>query len=210
MATTKFRDVILLALAFVSTLLALGAATSISDGASGDRCPPDYRYRVETCVMEAQVAPQAGGGLPLITERNKLEELCSRGILQKTIDCLRDISTRCAGNSTRRHELDMLFSVEDWRRGKALLCEDLNRKLVFKDHFDCVSQFVPRISGCILTKTQLFRKAVTEAGIVAHKTLHDITCKYVVTMSHSTHASHCLYVSPSLYLYLPLSTGSVT
>lgn len=128
--------------------------------------------------MEAQVAPQAGGGLPLITERNKLEELCSRGILQKTIDCLRDISTRCGGNATRRHELDMLFSVEDWRRGRALLCEDLSRKLVFKDHFDCVSQFVPRISACILIKTQLFRRAVTKAGIVAHKTLHDITCNF--------------------------------
>ncbi|KAK3754893.1 hypothetical protein RRG08_020806 [Elysia crispata] len=102
---------------------------AVASSSSSDRCPADYRYRVETCVMEAQVAPQAGGGLPLITERNKLEELCSRGILQKTIECLRDIHARCAGNATRQQELDMLFSVEEWRRGRALLCEDLNRKL---------------------------------------------------------------------------------
>ncbi|GFN76212.1 hypothetical protein PoB_000271800 [Plakobranchus ocellatus] len=147
----------------------------IASNAPADRCPMDYRYRVETCVMEAQVAPQAGGGLRLITERNKLEELCSRGILQKTIDCLRDIYNRCSGNATRRHELDMLFSVDDWRQGRALLCEDL---YLFKDHFDCVSQFAPGISGCILSKTRQFRDAVTQAGIVEHKTLHDITCNF--------------------------------
>ncbi|KAH9503794.1 hypothetical protein Btru_066646 [Bulinus truncatus] len=93
------------------------------------RCPEDYRYRVETCVMEAQVAPQAGGGLPLITDVNKLEELCERGILQKTIDCLRDILNRCSENVTQKQELDMLFSVDEWKQGQQLLCEDLNRKL---------------------------------------------------------------------------------
>ncbi|KAK3754891.1 hypothetical protein RRG08_020804 [Elysia crispata] len=49
---------------------------------------------------------------------------------------------------------------------------------VFKDHFDCVSQFGPRISSCILLRTQLFRNAVTAAGLVPHKTLHDITCNF--------------------------------
>ncbi|CAL1528855.1 unnamed protein product [Lymnaea stagnalis] len=142
------------------------------------RCPDDYRYRVETCVMEAQVAPQAGGGLPLITDMDKLEELCERGILQKTIDCLRDIQTRCSDNVTQRLELDMLFSIEEWKQGQELLCEDLNRKLVFKNHFDCVSKFGPRISSCILLKTQNFRKDITNAGIAPHRTLHDITCNF--------------------------------
>ncbi|XP_059172390.1 uncharacterized protein LOC131953285 isoform X1 [Physella acuta] len=142
------------------------------------RCPEDYRYRVETCVMEAQVAPQAGGGLPLVTDTDKLEELCERGILQKTIDCLRDIHTRCAENATQRHELDMLFSLDQWKQGQELLCEDLNRKLVFKDHFECVSRFGPRISSCILTKTQNFRKDITDVGRTHNKTLHNITCNF--------------------------------
>uniref|UniRef100_A0A0B6ZQC5 Secreted protein n=1 Tax=Arion vulgaris TaxID=1028688 RepID=A0A0B6ZQC5_9EUPU len=139
------------------------------------KCPEDYRYRVEMCVMEAQVAPQAGGGLPLITDSNKLEELCVRGILQKTIDCLRDIYDRCSNNITQKQELDMLFSVEEWKHGQTLLCEDLN---LFKNHFDCVSKFGPRISSCILVRTQLFKKAVTDAGIAHFRTLHDITCNF--------------------------------
>ncbi|BFZ09077.1 hypothetical protein BsWGS_12116 [Bradybaena similaris] len=145
---------------------------------SSTKCPEDYRYRVEMCVMEAQVAPQAGGGLPLITDKNKLEELCVRGILQKTIDCLREIHDRCSANATVKQELDMLFSIDEWKQGQTLLCEDLNRKLVFKDHFECVSKFGPRISSCILIRTQLFKKAVTDAGIAHFRTLHDITCNF--------------------------------
>ncbi|XP_005094967.2 uncharacterized protein LOC101851256 isoform X2 [Aplysia californica] len=143
--------------------------------ANSSRCPDDFRYRAETCVMEAQVAPQAGGGLPLITERNKLEELCERGILHKAIDCLRDVYNRCQDNTTVKAELDMLYSVPDWQAGQALLCQDLN---LFKDHFDCVSKFGPRISTCILIRTQMFRKAITDAGIAPSRTLHDITCNF--------------------------------
>ncbi|CAG5120498.1 unnamed protein product [Candidula unifasciata] len=142
---------------------------------SAAKCPEDYRYRVEMCVMEAQVAPQAGGGLPLVTDRNKLEELCVRGILQKTIDCLRDIYDRCSNNAVVKQELDMLFSIDEWKQGQTLLCEDLN---LFKNHFDCVSKFGPRISSCILIRTQLFKKAVTDAGIAHFRTLHDITCNF--------------------------------
>ncbi|XP_055881337.1 uncharacterized protein LOC106072054 isoform X2 [Biomphalaria glabrata] len=143
------------------------------------KCPEDYRYRVETCVMEAQVAPQAGGGLPLITDVNKLEELCERGILQKTIDCLKDLLNRCSENVTQRQELDMLFSVEEWKQGQQLLCEDLN---LFKNHFDCVSKFGSKISHCILVRTQNFRKEITTAGIVHHRKLHDITCNFAETI----------------------------
>ncbi|RUS88003.1 hypothetical protein EGW08_004281, partial [Elysia chlorotica] len=98
-----------------------------------------------------------------------------RGVLQKTISCLREVHERCSGNARRLQELDMLFSIEAWRRGRALLCGDLN---LFKEHFECVSQFGPRISACILLKTQLFRQAVTEAGLVPHDLLHDITCNF--------------------------------
>ncbi|BFZ10770.1 hypothetical protein BsWGS_13809 [Bradybaena similaris] len=128
--------------------------------------------------MEAQVAPQAGGALPLITDINKLEELCERGIIQKTIDCLRDIHLRCAGNAIQKQKLDLLFSVDEWRQGQTLLCEDLNRKLVFRDHFKCVSKFGQRISSCILKRTQLFKKAVTDVGLGSFQTLHGITCNF--------------------------------
>lgn len=138
-------------------------------------CPEDYRYRAETCVMEAQVAPQAGGGLPLITDRNKLEELCQRGILVKAIDCLRDVYNRCQDNQKVKAELDMLYSLADWQEGKDLLCEDLN---LFKNHFDCVSRFTPRISQCILVRTQQFRAAISKAGVARSRTLHDITCNF--------------------------------
>jgi len=140
-----------------------------------DSCPKDFRYRAETCVMEAQVAPQAGGGLPLITDRDKLEELCERGILHKAIDCLREVYQRCQHKPEVKAELDMLYSIDDWVDGKALLCQDLN---LFKDHFDCVSKFGPRISSCILIRTQLFRKAITEEGIAPSQRLHDITCNF--------------------------------
>lgn len=52
-----------------------------------------------------------------------------RGILHKTIDCLQDLHDRCSKNVTRNHELSMLFNLDDWKQGKLLLCEDLNRKL---------------------------------------------------------------------------------
>lgn len=59
-----------------------------------------------------------------------------RGILQKTIDCLRDIYDRCSNNITQKQELDMLFSIEEWKQGQELLCEDLNRKLGKGSHCD--------------------------------------------------------------------------
>ena len=35
-------------------------------------CPLDYRRRVETCVMEAQMAPQAGGGITMVVNKDKI------------------------------------------------------------------------------------------------------------------------------------------
>ena len=65
---------------------------------------------------------------------------------------------------------------------------------VFKDHFDCVSKFGPRISSCILIRTQLFRKAITEEGIAPSRRLHDITCKWVIILS--------LFEKPHVYCVL--------
>ena len=47
----------------------------------------------------------------------------------KAIDCLRSVYKRCQDDAKVKAELDMLYSVADWQEGKALLCEDLNRKL---------------------------------------------------------------------------------
>ena len=52
----------------------------------------------------------------------------SRGLLRKTIDCLKEIHSRCAHNTTVTDELDRLYSVDSWQQGAQLLCEDADSK----------------------------------------------------------------------------------
>ncbi|KAL8612495.1 hypothetical protein ACOMHN_053749 [Nucella lapillus] len=88
------------------------------------KCPLDYRRRVETCIMEAQLAPQAGGGISLVVNKDKVVDLCDRGLLMKTIDCLKEIRSRCALNESVVHDLDRLYSVTNWQQAARLLCHD--------------------------------------------------------------------------------------
>ena len=49
-------------------------------------------------------------------------------MLRKNIDCLEEIHSRCAHNTTVVQELDRLFSVQSWQQGTQLLCQDVERK----------------------------------------------------------------------------------
>lgn len=139
------------------------------------RCPPDYRTRVETCIMEAQVAPQAGGGVSLITNKDRLEDLCDRGLLRKTIDCLLELTVRCAHNASILQDLDRLYSVARWEKGAELLCSSSE---LFHNNFECLSRSGPAVTTCIIMRTQIFRKEVTSADQENHARLREITCSF--------------------------------
>ncbi|KAK7490546.1 hypothetical protein BaRGS_00018149 [Batillaria attramentaria] len=149
--------------------------SSVVCGNSPAKCPSDYRTRVETCIMEAQVAPQSGGGLTLVTNKDRIIELCDRGSLRKTIDCLEEIHTRCAHNVTILHELDRLFSVESWQQGEQLLCNNIE---LFRNNFDCLSRSAPSVATCIIMRTQIFKHDVTSADHSDHARLREITCSF--------------------------------
>lgn len=139
------------------------------------KCPPDYRRRVETCIMEAQLAPQAGGGITLVLHKDTIVNLCDRGMLRKTIDCLEEIHTRCMQNASVVQELDRLYSVPQWQQGAELLCQDSQ---LFQDNFDCLSRSANSVTTCILMRTNTFRLELALTNPADHASLKDVTCRF--------------------------------
>ncbi|KAL8620608.1 hypothetical protein ACOMHN_017889 [Nucella lapillus] len=138
-------------------------------------CPGDYRRRVETCIMEAQLAPQAGGGITLVFDKDTIVNLCDRGILRKTIDCLEEIHTRCQHNATVVQELDRLYSVDRWEQGAQLICQDTQ---LFQDNFDCLFRSANSVTSCVLMRTQAFRMGLAFADPADHALIRDVTCSF--------------------------------
>ncbi|XP_070191687.1 uncharacterized protein [Littorina saxatilis] len=160
---------------FIAGLFLGGGVEGSGVEAALTTCPPDYRKRVETCIMEAQVAPQAGGGLSLIINNNTIQDLCDRGLLRKTIDCLQEIRSRCAHNVTIGQELDRLYSVTDWQQGAQLLCEDID---FFLANQECLSQCATSVMTCVLLRTQSFRMGLAFTKSSDHARLREVTCNF--------------------------------
>ncbi|XP_025108353.1 uncharacterized protein LOC112572736 [Pomacea canaliculata] len=115
------------------------------------------------------------GGVSLITNKDRLEDLCDRGLLRKTIDCLLELTVRCAHNASILQDLDRLYSVARWEKGAELLCSSSE---LFHNNFECLSRSGPAVTTCIIMRTQIFRKEVTSADQENHARLREITCSF--------------------------------
>ncbi|XP_076468864.1 uncharacterized protein LOC143299499 [Babylonia areolata] len=155
--------------------LGLSAGQTVPEVSVKARCPTDYRRRVETCIMEAQLAPQAGGGITLVLNKDTIVNLCDRGILRKTIDCLEEIHARCVHNVTVLQELDRLYSGASWEQGAQLICEDTQ---LFQNNFHCLSHSATSVTSCILMRTHTFRMGLAFADPSDHARVRDITCSF--------------------------------
>ncbi|XP_076448436.1 uncharacterized protein LOC143285108 [Babylonia areolata] len=138
-------------------------------------CPTDYRRRVETCITEAALAPQAGGGISLVINKDKIVDLCDRGMLMKTIDCLKEIHSRCSHNDSVLHELDRLYSVSNWQQANRLLCQDTQ---LFQRNFECLSRSTNSVMTCYLMRTHTFRMQMAFTSPNDHAKLRKVTCDF--------------------------------
>lgn len=167
----------------VSTLLlcwgtvdsSVGQVIKAAAALSHKSCPQDYMRRVETCIMEAQVAPQAGGGLALVIRNDTIVDLCDRGLLRKTIDCLEEIHSRCSTNTTVLLELDRLYSVENWVEGERVLCDNTQ---LFLDNYDCLSKRGTSVMTCVLLSTHIFRMGLSFTDPDDHAGVREVTCNF--------------------------------